>query len=245
MRWFDGSDGADRRLYRSTTIHGTKADAQRCLNGVLRNRDLGTFAAPSKITLNAFLDRWEAQAKVTAATLARCQALHRRHVRPELGQRRLDSLSLLDMQELVECLAARERCQPQGTHQPRAAAAPVSEPAKLLSPRTVRIVHAVMSLARPSAAGSRLLRGEPRRIGGPASIRRSTASARSVAAPSWSRSAWAGSTEKSQQAAWCESLQEPTRGWPVSVMAMATLHVDKEADVAASKNPLRGAAATT
>lgn len=47
-----------RRRYHNHTVKGTKEDAQRYLNEVPRERDLGTFVAPSADTLDSFLDQW-------------------------------------------------------------------------------------------------------------------------------------------------------------------------------------------
>ena len=44
--------------YKAETIHGTKRDAQKKLNAVLRSRDLGTYVEPARISLNHYLDKW-------------------------------------------------------------------------------------------------------------------------------------------------------------------------------------------
>ena len=47
-----------KRKYHNKTVYGTKRDAQKYLNGVLREIDLGRFVEPQKMPLNAFLDKW-------------------------------------------------------------------------------------------------------------------------------------------------------------------------------------------
>jgi integrase len=125
VRWFDGVDEKGQRLYRSKTIKGSKRDAQAYLTGQLRSQDVGTYVAPAKLTVGVFLDRWlearEASGKITSRTLDGYKILLRLYVRPKLGGRRLDSVRLLDVQQLVDDLRARG-----------------------LSPRTVRLAHAAL-----------------------------------------------------------------------------------------------------
>ena len=58
VRWHQGCGPNGRRVYRSKMVHGTKRDAQKKLNSVLRSRDLGTYVEPTKMTLCAYLERW-------------------------------------------------------------------------------------------------------------------------------------------------------------------------------------------
>lgn len=41
-----GRDAAGKRKYQRETVRGTKKDAERRLNQILRERDLGTFTEP-------------------------------------------------------------------------------------------------------------------------------------------------------------------------------------------------------
>lgn len=54
VRVFLGRDKDGKRRYHNKTIHGTKKDAQRYLTAVLRERDLGTFAEPTRMTLDEY-----------------------------------------------------------------------------------------------------------------------------------------------------------------------------------------------
>ncbi len=59
VRWHLGQDPSTGTYkYKSETIHGTKRDAQKKLNAVLRSRDLGTYVEPARISLNHYLDKW-------------------------------------------------------------------------------------------------------------------------------------------------------------------------------------------
>ena len=103
VRWYVGEVSGKNR-YASKTIHGTKRDAQKYLNGMLRSQDLGVHVEPSRITLDAFLDRWlegSARPKVSARTFADYSYMLKQYVRPTLGGRRLDALRPLEIQGLV------------------------------------------------------------------------------------------------------------------------------------------------
>src|SRR5262245_18001569 len=58
VRLFRGRDSDGKRKYFSTTICGSKKEAQKWLTAKLREKDLGCFIEPSSIHLNAFLDMW-------------------------------------------------------------------------------------------------------------------------------------------------------------------------------------------
>jgi len=84
-----------RRKYHNATVRGTKKDAQRFINGVLREQDLGTFAEPSRMTLSEFLDRWlkeSAKPSVSERTYQNYVWLLKTYVRPKLGTVRLSAL---------------------------------------------------------------------------------------------------------------------------------------------------------
>ena len=59
VRVFLGRDVlTGKKKYHNKTVKGTKKDAQRYLNGVLRDIENGKFAEPKKISLNKFLEKW-------------------------------------------------------------------------------------------------------------------------------------------------------------------------------------------
>jgi integrase len=99
-----------KRRYHNRTIHGTAKDAQRYLNGVLREIDLGTFVEPSAMTLNEYIEKWlegAARPRVSRRTADGYEALLRRYILEPLGQRRLDSLRALDIQNVYAEMQAR------------------------------------------------------------------------------------------------------------------------------------------
>ncbi len=134
-------DDTDKRHYHNKTVRGTKKDAQRYLNGALRDKDLGTFVEPTSLTLNRFLDKWLATAarhRVRERTYRDYESLLTRYVRPLLGQRRLAQIRPLEIQDLYTRLQEQR-----------------------LSARTIRYAHAVLSGALKQAVKWRQLSQNP------------------------------------------------------------------------------------
>lgn len=136
VRVFLGRDNSGKRRYHNKTIHGNKKDAQKYLNAVLRDQDLGAFVEPTKMTVDEYLDQWlETAAKSTShRTATDYKDLLRRYVRPSLGKRRFSDITPIEIQALYN------KMQEQG-----------------LSPRTVRYTHAVLSSAFKQAIKWRLI----------------------------------------------------------------------------------------
>ena len=58
VRVFQGREPNGTKRYHNHTVHGTKQEALRYLSGVLHAKDLGTFVAPTRMTVNEYLDYW-------------------------------------------------------------------------------------------------------------------------------------------------------------------------------------------
>jgi len=59
VRVFMGRDSeSGKRKYVNKTIHGTQRDAQAYLSRSQRDRDLGVFFEPSRMSLDGYLDKW-------------------------------------------------------------------------------------------------------------------------------------------------------------------------------------------
>jgi integrase len=142
VRVFLGRDPhTGRRRYHNHTVKGTKKDAQRYLNGVLREIDMGSFVEPSKMTLNGYLDHWLETAtrpRVREQTFYSYESLLEKHVRPKLGDRRLSLLTPMEIQDLYTRILEAG-----------------------LSARTVRYTHAVLSSALKQAVKWRMLSQNP------------------------------------------------------------------------------------
>ncbi len=141
VRIYLGQGENGKRRYYNKTINGTRKEAQRHLTSVLGDLDRGTFAEPSKETLNSYLDRWlntAAAPRVRPRTLTDYRELMDCHVKPMLGQRMLSSITPLDVQSVYTRMLKRG-----------------------LSPRRVRYVHAVLSSALKQAVKWQLLQRNP------------------------------------------------------------------------------------
>ena len=132
VRVFLGRDPhTGKRRYHNHTVKGTKKDAQRYLNGVLRKIDMGTFVEPTSMTVNTYLDHWLKTAtrpRVRERTYNSYESLLDKHVRPKLGDKRLSLLTSIEIQALFTSMLQAG-----------------------LSARTVRYAHAVLSSALKQA----------------------------------------------------------------------------------------------
>lgn len=142
VRVFMGRDSeSGKRKYVNKTIHGTLRDAQAYLSRSQRDRDLGVFFEPSRMSLNAYLDKWletAAKPKLRAKTHRDYEALLRRYVRPALGSRPASKIEPLEIQGLYADMQERG-----------------------LSARTVRFTHAVLRSALQQAVKWKLIPQNP------------------------------------------------------------------------------------
>lgn len=123
------ADGT-RKSY-SKTFKGDKKDAQKVLNEMLRNSDLGLLGNSNRQTVNEFLDFWLssiAKPRLQYRTYKDYTDLLVRYVRPSLGNTKLCDLKAIHIQQLYSEMQA-----------------------KGLSARTVRYAHAVLSSSLRSA----------------------------------------------------------------------------------------------
>lgn len=93
-----GADG--RRQLHSKIVNGSKRDAERYLREKLAGRDRGVES--SELTLNRYLDQWleSHSGSIEPRTHHDYVRFLRDYARPVLGERRLDSLEILDFQAL-------------------------------------------------------------------------------------------------------------------------------------------------
>ena len=133
-----GSDGKRKTFNR--TIHGSRKDAQKFLNEKLHERDRGLLVVPSRRTLRDYLLEWIDKGKpgIGDRTRDSYRWILVQYVLPTLGDRRLDQLGPLEIQELYNSMTARG-----------------------LSPRTVRYTHSILRSAVAQAVRWRMLPGNP------------------------------------------------------------------------------------
>jgi hypothetical protein len=142
VRVFMGRDSeSGKRKYVNKTMHGTLRDAQAYLSRSQRDRDLGVFFEPSRMSLDGYLDNWletAAKPKLRAKTHRDYEALLRRYVRPTLGSRPVSKIEPLEIQGLYADTQERG-----------------------LSARTVRFTHAVVRAALHQAVKWRIFLQNP------------------------------------------------------------------------------------
>ena len=111
VRVFLGRDpDTGKRRYHNHTIHGTKKDAERYRTATLREKDLGIFVEPARMSLNTYLDTWletAAKPRVRPRTFEDYKWLLAKYVRPALGDRSLDRIVPLDIQGLYTGMLQR------------------------------------------------------------------------------------------------------------------------------------------
>lgn len=105
------------------TFHGTLSEARKELRGLVRSGDTGEHVDPTKITVGQWLDTWlEAGApgrrrkKVSQRTLERYGQLLRTHVKPALGDKKLQQLRAPDIDKLYSSLDAKGEIAPRTAH---------------------------------------------------------------------------------------------------------------------------------
>ena len=161
LRWYIGERADGTRRYGSRMVTGTRRDAERALRGVLEQKDHGIVLESKGITVAAFLDKWledTAPKRRRAATVAHYAEMAARYIKPHIGEKRLDRLTVLDVQAMVSALE-KGRPVPDRESKRKGRARKV-EP---LSPQTVRYANAVLSAALSQAVRWRLLQANPAR----------------------------------------------------------------------------------
>jgi len=143
----------------STTFHGSLTDARKELRGLIKSGDDGDHIEPTKITVAEWIDRWIAllgrerptdaaagepgdkvvrkRGSVNPRTLERYAELLRCHVKPTLGETRLQKLQATKIDELYIELEGK------------------------IAVRTVHHVHVVFKACIKSAVSKKLLRDNP------------------------------------------------------------------------------------
>lgn len=131
IRAFLGRDQKGKRKFQNKTVKGTKKDAQKALNSMLRDADLGLLGNSQRQTLNEYLDIWLetiAKPRLHNRTFKDYGDLLRRYVRESLGNIKLSELKAVHIQKLYGEMLERG-----------------------LSPRIVRYTHATLSSALKEA----------------------------------------------------------------------------------------------
>jgi integrase len=104
---FDETTG--RRIRKTSTVRGSRRDAERELTKLLREVDQGLVAEPGRTTLKNYLEeRWlpHAATRVRPATHERYCSLMRGHVEPRIGRVRMAKLRPVHVQAVLDGMVA-------------------------------------------------------------------------------------------------------------------------------------------
>ena len=138
MQIYLGTDPVTgKKRYHADTVQGTKAEAERRLTELLREKDTGTFTKPSRLTVREYLEQWfrdYAETHVRRRTQEGYRGNLDRYILPRIGHVPLDKLTPRHVQEMESELLRNGGTQGRG-----------------LSPTTVLQVHRILSNALGSA----------------------------------------------------------------------------------------------
>jgi integrase len=122
-------DGIFRLRYRvngrrfTKTIHGTLTEARKELRALVRSGDAGEHVDPTKMMVAQWIDQWldagapgRRRKKVSERTLERYGQLLRTHVKPALGDKRLQQLRAADIDRLYADIEAKGEIAPRTAH---------------------------------------------------------------------------------------------------------------------------------
>jgi integrase len=92
------------------TVRGSISDAKRELRSLLKSGDDGEHVAPNRITVSEWIDTWIElrRHKITARTLERYAELMRLHVKPTLGEKRLQAVTSVMLDKLYQGMRDKE-----------------------------------------------------------------------------------------------------------------------------------------
>lgn len=130
----------------SKTFHGSLGDARKELRRLIRSGDTGEHVDPIKLTVGAWIDQWIAagapgrkKERVGQRTLERYEELLSVHVKPVIGNRRLQQLQPQEIDKLYSNMAE----------------------AAAIAPRTQHHVHVVLGACLGTATRKGLLVANP------------------------------------------------------------------------------------
>lgn len=113
------ADGKRRRS--STTVHGTRKQAEADLARILNEMNDGSYIKPAEITVTEYLDKWLAQARTNLSPTT-CRTYRRiieGELRPALGHIKLSNLTPLQIQGFISDALAHPSKTGGGVRSPR------------------------------------------------------------------------------------------------------------------------------
>lgn len=140
VRVYVGRDASKKRAYSSKLVEGTYKQADQERTRLLRDKDTGTFVAPCKLSLAAYLEQWlETKRGLSPKTLRDYEHRMEKDVLPTLGLMKLAHITPLLISKLYGSLSSDRK----------------------LSPRTVRYTHTVLSQALEQAVAWNMISRNP------------------------------------------------------------------------------------
>ena len=140
VKLFTSVDEKGKRKFHTATFE-TKREAEQYLNKVIRETDLGTFVDTPAITVNEYFDKWletVSKIRVSERSAHGQECIYNRYFRKTIGIKKLDKLSVMDIQKVYGSLLARG-----------------------LTTQTVKHAHAVINCALKQAVKWNLLSRNP------------------------------------------------------------------------------------
>jgi integrase len=144
LRYTLGKDPVTgKRRTATTTIRGTRKDAERELTRLLRTADTGEHVDPSRMTVRQWLETWldTIRAEVSPKTHESYAEIVRCYLTPALGFNRLDKLAPSQIQRAYNAWTRRD--------------------GKPLSPLTYRYIHVILKCSLARAVEQQLLARNP------------------------------------------------------------------------------------
>jgi integrase len=148
LRYIVGKDPTGKRIVATTTIRGSREDAERELTRLRRLVDTNQHADPNRMTVAQWLEHWIAaiKTKIAPKTHERYAEIVRCHLVPTLGNIQLAKLTALQIQKVYNAWATS------GRHDGNPGG---------LSPLTRLHIHRVLKLALSWAVEDRVLAINP------------------------------------------------------------------------------------
>ncbi len=145
LKFDAGRDPAGKRKIQYHTFRGTKREAQLKLAELIASVASNAYVEPTKTTVAQFvrnrIAQWEAAGDITARTAARYRELAENQIAPHLGDKALQKLRSLDIEEWHTALRNGGRANGRGG----------------LAPRTIGHAHRVLSKALSDAVENEVI----------------------------------------------------------------------------------------
>ena len=144
LRYTLGKDSiTGKRRTATTTVRGTRKDAERELTRLLRTADTGEHVDPSRMTVGQWLELWlnTIRSEVSSKTYESYAEIVRCYLKPAFGSTRLDKLTPSQIQRVYNSWARQD--------------------GKPLSPLTRRYIHVILKSSLARAVEQQLLARNP------------------------------------------------------------------------------------